>query len=177
MQEKSNVVPAATPAPAASSETTFRSGMAALERRDFKNAIALFQQAIEQERQEGTKNPRMKYVSYLGYTLTLLHGRSEEGLKLCEQAVKREFFDPDLYCNLGMVYLRNRQKKEAFAAFRKGLGIKPGHRRILDELARYDQRDHPVFGFLPRTHPVNVLAGRLRFRLRSLFAGNGASRR
>src|SRR5437867_1320993 len=92
----------------------------------------------------------MKYVSYLGLALTLSQGKSEEGLKLCEQAVKREFFDPDLYCNLGIVYLRQRMKAPAFEAFQKGLNLKPGHMRILDELEKYDHRSEPFFTFLRR---------------------------
>ncbi len=152
-----------------SSEGLFRRGQAALERRGYKEAISLFQGAIDQERQEGAKNPRMKYVSFLGLALTLAQGRSEEGIKLCEQAVKREFFDPDLYCNLGIVYLRNRQKTRAFEAFQKGLNLRPGHPRIREELERYERRDDPVFTFLPRAHPVNVLAGRVRHRLRNLL--------
>jgi tetratricopeptide (TPR) repeat protein len=169
-------IPVASSPSSVNADAAYRSALAAMERRSLKEAIALFQQAIDLERQEGVKNPKMKYVSYLGYALTLLHGKSEEGLKLCEQAVKRDFFDPDLYCNLAIVYLRHRQKRQAFAAFRKGLSLKPGHRRILDELERYDQRDYPVFRFLPRAHPVNVLAGRVRYRLRMVLAGNGASR-
>ncbi len=156
-------------APLTPSEESFRKGLAAVERRSYTEAVALFQAAIDLERQEGTKNPRMKYVSYLGLALVLTNGRSDEGVKLCEQAVKREFFDADLFCNLGIVYLRDRQKKRAFGAFQKGLNLKPGHRRIQEELDRYDRRSYPVFSFLPRTHPVNVLAGRLRYRLRLLF--------
>jgi tetratricopeptide (TPR) repeat protein len=157
------------------SEESFRKGTAAMDRRLYLEAIAAFQAAIDQERQEGTKNPRMKYVSYLGLALVMANGRSEEGVKLCEQAVKREFFDADLFCNLGIAYLRDRQKKQAFEAFQKGLNIKPGHRRIQEELDRYDRRSYPVFTFLPRTHPINVLAGRVRHRLRVLFHSSAAN--
>jgi tetratricopeptide (TPR) repeat protein len=156
--------------PLSQADISLRKGIAALERRCFQDAITLFKMAIDQERQEAVKNPRMKYVSYLGLALTLAQGKSDEGLKLCEQAVKRDFFDPDVFCNLGMVYLRHRQKARAFEAFKKGLTLKPGHRRILEELERFDRREaFPVFSFLPRSHPVNVIAGRLRFRLRQLF--------
>ena len=158
--------------PISSSEVAWRNGLHCLERRSYKESIALFQQAIDLERQEGVKNPHMKFVSYLGLAITLSQGKSEEGLKLCEQAVKREFFDPDLYCNLGMVYLRHRMKSPAFEAFQKGLNLRPGHKRILEELERYDHRSEPVFAFLPRCHAVNRLAGQLRFRLRSLFVGS-----
>jgi tetratricopeptide (TPR) repeat protein len=153
------------------SDVAWRNGIVTLERRSYKESIALFRQAIDLERQEGAKNPKMKYVSYLGLALTLSQGKSEEGQKLCEQAVKREFFDPDLYCNLGIVYLRNRLKAQAFEAFQKGLNLKAGHPRILDELEKYDRRCEPVLSFLPRGHYVNRLLGRLRFRLRQLFDG------
>ena len=160
---------APAPVPVNSSEEAFRQGQAFLERKNYKEAADSFRYAIDVERQEGSKNPRMKYLSYLGLALTCMNGRSEEGQKLCEQAIKREFFDPDLYCNLGIVYLRNRQKARAFEAFQKGLNLKPGHARIREELDRYDRRSEPVFTFLPRTHPVNRLAGRLRYRLRLLL--------
>jgi tetratricopeptide (TPR) repeat protein len=151
------------------SDASFRKGLAALERKTYVEASSFFQAAIDQERQEGTKNPRMKYVSFLGLSLALANSRSEEGVRLCEQAVRREFFDPDLFCNLGIVYLRGRQKKLAFEAFQKGLNLQPGHRRIREELERYERRSYPVFSFLPRTHPINVLAGRVRHRLRQLL--------
>jgi tetratricopeptide (TPR) repeat protein len=157
--------------PIVPSEIAWRNGMVAFERRSFKESIALFQQAIDLERQEGAKNPKMKYVSYLGLVLTLMQGKSEEGQKLCEQAVKREFFDPDLYCNLGIVYLRNRLKAQAFEAFQKGLNLKAGHSRILEELERYDRRGEPLLSFLPRGHYLNRLLGRVRYRLRHLLNG------
>ena len=156
------------------SEVAWRNGIVTLERRSYKDSIALFQQALDLERQEGAKNPKMKYVSYLGLALTLSQGKSEEGQKLCEQAVKREFFDPDLYCNLGIVYLRNRLKAQAFEAFQKGLNLKAGHSRILEELEKYDRRGEPILSFLPRGHYVNRLLGRVRFRLRHLFDGAAA---
>jgi len=150
--------------------------MVALDRRSYKDSITLFQQAIDLERQEGAKNPKMKFVSYLGLVLTLSQGKSEEGQRLCEQAVKREFFDPDLYCNLGIVYLRNRLKAQAFEAFQKGLNLKAGHPRILEELERYDRRGEPLLSFLPRGHYLNRLLGRVRYQLRHLFSGAAAQR-
>ena len=160
--------PAAATAP--SSDETFQKGLAALDRRSFQQAAALFQEAIELERVEGSKAPRMKYISFLGLVYTMTGGRSEEGLKLCLKAVKRDFFDPDIYCNLGMVYLRNRQKAEAFEAFQRGLNLSPRNKRIRDELERYERRCNPVFTFLPRGHLINRMFGALRHRFRMLIA-------
>lgn len=164
-------MPSPATAAATGSDESFRKGLAAIERRSYQHAVALFQEAIELERREGSKSPRMKYISYLGLAITLTSGRSEEGLKLCLKAVQRDFFDPDLYCNLGTVYLRNRQKAAAFEAFQKGLNLSPGNQRIRDELERYERRCDPVFTALPRGHVINRMFGALRHYLRMLFAG------
>ena len=150
-------------------EDLFQRALDSLENRQYQQCIALIQAAMELDRQEGSPASRMKYLSYLGLALTLSLGRSEEGQKMCEQAAGREFYDADLFCNLGIVSLRNRRKKPAFDAFRKGLTLKPRHRRILEELDRYEQREAPVISALPRQHFLNVMAGKLRWRLRGLF--------
>ena len=154
---------------AGSAEEAFRKGLACLEARSPREAASLFQEAIDVEHQEGGPNPRMKYLSYLGLAMTLAHGRSEDAIRLCEQAVKREFYDPEHFCNLGIVYLRNRRRGPAFKAFQRGLRLKPGHRRIRAELERHDRRSNPTFRFLPRNHPVNRMAGMWRSRLRDLL--------
>ena len=151
------------------SEELFGRALESLEGRQYQQCIGLIRAAMEMEKQEGAPNPRMKHLSYLGLALTLSQGRSEEGQKMCEQAVAREFFDADLFCNLGIVCLRNRRKKQAFEAFRKGLTLKPRHARILEELNRHERREPPVFSFVPRQHPLNIMAGKVRSRFRSMF--------
>jgi tetratricopeptide (TPR) repeat protein len=161
--------------PPADTEDAFKRGLACLERRTYQEAAGYFQIAIDLERQGGQKNGGMKFLSFLGLALNFAQGRSEEGLRMCEQAARREFFDADVFCNLGIVYLRNRQRAPAFAAFQRGLALKPRHRRIIEELARYERRSTPVFSFLSRDHTVNVLFGRMRARWRDLLDRFAAS--
>lgn len=156
-------------------EEAFKRGLACLERRTYQEAAGYFQIAIDLERQGGSKNGGMKYLSFLGLALNFAQGRSEEGLRMCEQAAKREFFDADVFCNLGIVYLRNRQRAPAFAAFQRGLALKPRHRRIIEELARYERRGTPVFPFLARDHAMNILFGRIRTRWYNLLDRFAAS--
>ena len=163
--------------PPDTAEEAFKRGLACLERRTYQEAAGYFQIAIDMERQGGSKNGGMKYLSFLGLALNFAQGRSEEGLRMCEQAAKREFFDADVFCNLGIVYLRNRQRGPAFAAFQRGLALKPRHRRILEEMSRYERRSTPTFPFLSRDHALNVILGRLKARWRSFldrFAANEA---
>ncbi len=155
--------------PPTSAEESFKRGLACLERKTYQEAASYFQLSLDMEKQEGSKNNSMKALSFLGLTLNLSQVRSDEGLKLCEQAANRDFFDADLFCNLGVVYLRHRRRGPAFAAFKRGLILRPKHRRILEELERYDRRSEPTFPFLARDHAINVMVGRLRARFRDLM--------
>jgi len=153
-----------------STEALFRKGLEALEAKQYQQAISLLQASIGQERQDaGGKGPSMRSLSFLGLALNLANGRSEEGLKLCEQAAKRDFFDADIFCNLGVAFLRNRQKGPAFDAFRKGLALKPRHARIMEELSKVERRESLVFPALHRQHFLNRFFGTLRHRLRLMF--------
>src|SRR5262245_34822604 len=153
-----------------SSEDLFQRGLNHLEHKQYQQSIKLIQAAMEQDKVDGAnKGTSMRHLSFLGLALVLANGRSEEGLKLCEQATKRDFFDADIFCNLGIALMRNRQKGPAFEAFRKGLALMPRHRRILEELSRVERRESRVFGGLSRDHFLNYYFGILRHRLRSLF--------
>jgi uncharacterized protein HemY len=146
----------------------FKRGLACLERKTYQEAASYFQAAIDLERTVTQKNTSMRYLSFLGLSLNLAQVRSDEGLQMCAQAAKRDFFDAEIFCNLGIVYLRHRQRGPAFQAFKQGLILRPRHPRIMEEMDRYDRRSTPVFEFLRRDHPVNVLAGRIRARYRAL---------
>jgi len=155
-------------APPETSAEAFKRGLACLERKTYQEAASYFQIALDLERTQNQKNTNMRYLSFLGLSLNLAQVRSDEGLRMCEQAAKRDFFDAEIFCNLGIVHLRHRQRGPAFEAFKKGLILRPRHRRIMEEMDRYDRRAVPVFGFLRRDHPVNILAGRIRARYRAL---------
>jgi tetratricopeptide (TPR) repeat protein len=154
-----------------SAEELFQRGLNYLEHKQYQQSIKLIQAAMEQDKVDGAnKGTSMRHLSFLGLALVLSSGRSGEGLKLCEQATKRDFFDADIFCNLGIAYMRNRQKGPAFEAFRKGLALVPRHRRILEELSRIERRDSRVFPRLSRGHFLNHMFGALRHRLRLLFS-------
>jgi tetratricopeptide (TPR) repeat protein len=161
------MLPEATPQ---SAEELFQRGINYLEHKQYQQSIKLIQAAMEQDKLDGAnKGTSMRHLSYLGLALVLSSSRSEEGLKLCQQATKRDFFDADIFCNLGIAYMRNRLKGPAFDAFRKGLALVPRHRRILEELARVERRDSRVFSKLSRDHFLNYFFGLFRHRMRLLF--------
>jgi tetratricopeptide (TPR) repeat protein len=162
------VSPSGMPPPVSPDEA-FERGMACLEQKNHREAAYFFQMAIEMEKKSNARTRQVKFVSYLGLALTLSRDRMDEALRLCEQAVEHDFLDPDIMCNFGIACLRNLQRARAFEAFHRGLAMRPNHPRIIAELERYERRSAPVFAFLPRSHVLNRLAGKLRARLRYFF--------
>lgn len=142
-------------------ETRFQRGLQALEAGRGLEALALFEAALEVERRLGARAPQARYLSYYGLSLALENGQSREGAELCRQAIALEFFNADLCLNYGRVLLANDRRKEAHAAFLKGLSVQKNHQGIIRELARMGWRRRPVLPFLGRNNPVNVILGRL----------------
>lgn len=142
-------------------ETRFQRGLEAL--RDGRNleALALFEAALELERRLGARAPQARYLSYYGLCLAHDGSQVREGADFCRQAIALEFYNADLFWNYGRVLLVSERRKEAFAAFVKGLSVQKNHQDILRELSKMGWRKPPLLPFLPRGHRINVALGRL----------------
>ena len=154
-------------------ETRFARGLEALEAGRGREALALFEAAIELERRFGSRTPQARYLSYYGLCLALEADRHRDGAELCRQAIGLEFYNADLSWNYGRVLIAQGRRKEAYQAFLKGLTVQKSHQGILRELARMGWRKRPIVPFLDRKNPVNVALGRI---LRT-SASPGAKRR
>jgi len=142
-------------------ESRFQRGLLALKEGRGLEALALFEAALELEKQLGARTTQARYLSYYGLTLALHAGQPREGAELCRQAIALEFFNADLCWNLGRVMLASGRRKEAFAAFLKGLSVQKNHQEIIGELGRMGWRKRPMIGFLPRANPINAALGKL----------------
>jgi len=142
-------------------ETRFQRGVAALNGGRSLEALALFEAALELERRLGARAPQARYLSYYGFCLAHDGNQPREGAELCRQAIALEFFNADLFLNYGRVLLLTERRKEAFAAFVKGLSVQKNHQEILRELGRMGWRKRPVLGFLRRANPINVALGKM----------------
>lgn len=145
-----------------SSENTFNKGLRAVAHGRFLEALALFEASMELRRRQGGDQPPVKYLSYYGLCLAMASDRVGEAREICESAVEAEFYNPDLYLNLGRVCLRARDRAAAFGALIRGLQLNPRHAGILKEIRRLGIRRRPVLRFLDRSHPLNRVLGRLR---------------
>jgi tetratricopeptide (TPR) repeat protein len=156
------------------SESSFRRGLGAIHRRAFLEALAYFESAVRLSRQSGDSVP-MKYLSYYGLCLAVCSDRFEEACALCETAVRGEFYNPDLYWNLGRVYLRAGDRHRAFGSFMRGLHLNPRHAGLIGSIRRLGLRRKPIVRFFSRGHLLNRILGRLRGSLAQAVPGRGRS--
>jgi len=105
--------------------------------------------------------------SYLGYGIARYQRQVKEGLRLCEHAVKVQFYQPDNHLNLARVYLLAKNRKGAISALTQGLALDPKHEALRALKAELGSRKRPVVGFLKRDNPVNKTLGRLRHQMKS----------
>jgi tetratricopeptide (TPR) repeat protein len=136
----------------------FRLGLEHLAYRRLEQAASCFEDALARVRRGGFK-PSPKLLSYCGYTLAMARKKYSQGLSLCRAAAEREFFNPDLFYNLGEVHLARGDRAGAHHAFRRGLALNPAHVRIRQRLKLMGIRKPPPIGFLPRCNVLNRVLG------------------
>jgi len=113
------------------------------------------------------KVPGVVY-SYLGYGVAKFQNKTTEGLRLCEHAVKVQFYEADNHWNLARVNVLAGHRRNAVNAINGGLKLDPDHEGLLALKKEIGLRRSPVLKFLSREHALNVLLGRIRHAI----AGN-----
>ena len=126
--------------PIVSAENKFKKGLEALVDRNYVEAALQFRQAMDIEHQRLILQPDMRYLSYYGMCRATAHQKIQEGLHACKRAAQVRTRDPEMFLNLGRVYLLARQQRLAFDAFQTGLDLDPEHKVLLFESARLQRR-------------------------------------
>jgi tetratricopeptide (TPR) repeat protein len=148
-------------------EDVIQLGILYVKEGNFQEGFRLLKEAMVKFHGTGQQKAPAALQSYYGLCLATLNHDVKNGIEHCRVALKREFFLPDLYLNLGKVYLLANQKANAVHVFYKGLKLDDDHRGICSELQRLGLRENPVISFLPRSHYINRILGQLRFRMKS----------
>ena len=141
-------------------EDYFRAGMLFLKREKYREALSAFKRALELQELD----PR--YLSYTGFCLAHVEKRGRDAVDLCEKAVRIEFYRPELFLNLGRVYLMAGNKRKAHQTFWKGFALDRDNKELRAELEKMGTRKPPVFPFLDRKHPLNRIIGKALYKLR-----------
>lgn len=134
-------------------------GLALLYENKAWEALLVFKKALEKD----SSNPF--YLSYYGLCMAKVEKNATKALPFCERAIQKNFVRPELFCNLGMVYLLKGDRRRAHMAFKRGLSIDKANTELLKELQKMGARNRPVFSFLSRKNVFNHLAGFLRYKL------------
>jgi len=147
-----------TTIPVKEAEELFKKGVRLVETNHLEQAATLFETALGLEQQNGGE-PSPRIMSYYGYTMAFARKKYNDGIKLCKAAVEKEFFNPDLFFNLGDIYLARGDKKSARVAFRRGLSLAPNHPKIRARIKEMGVRRSSVIPFLGRDHFLNRFLG------------------
>lgn len=131
----------------------FDAGLAYLKKDDMDLACTSFEKAYKLEKKNSN------YMSYYGMALAIRWGKIGQGLELCTQALKKEFFKADYYLNLGRVYLAAENKKGALTVFKKGLKFDHDNEELHEMLILLGVRKRQIIPFLKRSHPLNKTLG------------------
>ena len=116
-----------------------------------------------------TLNPTA--MSYYAVALATVEGDCERAISLCLTAAEKEFYNPEIYLNLGKILLLNGQKSLAIKAFKKGLRLDESHSLLNEHLLSLGVRRKPVLSFLSRRNPVNKFFGVLSRRFSPINSG------
>jgi len=143
-------------------ERSFEKGLATLRAGETLEAMAFFEAAMRQHHAKTQARPHMKYQSFFGLCMARLKGNKTKALRLCREAADAEFYDPDVFLNLGRVALMTGDRRTAYHAFQRGLHLDRGHVELRGEIRRMGIRKRPLFTFLQRDSPLNRAVGKLR---------------
>ncbi|MEW6571978.1 MAG: tetratricopeptide repeat protein [Nitrospirota bacterium] len=135
----------------AETDDLFEKGVDALKTGDTLTALVFFEKALKAE-----NNPFI--ASYFAFCIAKERGQFSKAVSICEEAIQKEPDNPEIYLNLGRIYLLYNRKEEAVRAFRDGLshGTNLG---IVNELNKLGTRKPPVIPFLKRSNPINKYLG------------------
>jgi tetratricopeptide (TPR) repeat protein len=127
---------------------------------DWNKGLPLLAAVLEQRTPTDTV-PGIVY-SYLGYGVAKYQGQVREGVKLCDHAIKVEYYEAENHWNLSRVYVIAGDRLAAFHAISRGLKLNPDHAGLLATQTEIGVRKPPVLKFLSRDHPINVYLGKWR---------------
>jgi tetratricopeptide (TPR) repeat protein len=122
------------------------------EKGHYKKAMECFEQDLCFTHKPGA-------ISCYALCVAYIEKNYENAISLCTMAAKKEFYNPEIYFNLGRILTLSGQKAFAFKAYRKGLRIDGRHRGLINALREMGIRRKPLIPFLSRKNLANKFLG------------------
>ncbi len=136
-------------------------GMAYIKKKKWDAAMSVLKECEKRHALPLVEALPPRLLSALGLCLAMAEDKVLTGLDYCEKAVQQESFRPEHHYHLGLVHLKDRNKREAISAFYKGLKFNPKHPEIIKKLNQMGIRKNRSVRFLRREHIVNKFMGKL----------------
>jgi len=136
-------------------------GLVYIKKKQWKSALEVLIECEKRHKASSVGSLPPQLLSALGVSLAMAENKVISGLDLCESAIKQEAFRPEFYYHLGLVHLKNGNKKDGIAAFHKGLKFDPRHSGIIAKLYQLGIRKKRSIGLLPRKNFLNKVIGKV----------------
>jgi tetratricopeptide (TPR) repeat protein len=105
-------------------------------------------------------------TSYYALCVAAYREDTAVAINICRKAVKRGFYSPEIFLNLGKIYLLSKRKDLAIRAFSRGLYVDRSHKGLKRQIKKLGTRRIAPISFLPRGHAINILIGQLTHRIK-----------
>ncbi|MDT8281189.1 MAG: hypothetical protein RQ982_00090 [Gammaproteobacteria bacterium] len=129
----------------------------ALKAEDYKAAERAFKKTLDSiDESDGHCN---RVLSFYGLAQVLI--ADDNGLLLCRDAASNEVLDGDVFLNLACAEWHCDNRKRAIDAIRHGVKVDADHKQLSKACAILDCRKKCCLSFLPRSHKLNSMIGRL----------------
>ncbi len=135
----------------------YKNAKEALKAKDYKAAERAFRLALDSiDERHGQYNSVFSF-----YGLAQVLNADENGLLSCRDAASTEVFEGEVFLNLACAEWHSGNRRRAIAAIRHGVKIDADSPQLNRVCAQLDCRKKCCFSFLPRSHKLNRLVGRL----------------
>jgi len=105
-----------------------------------------------------------KALSLYALSIAAAEEDYERAVTMCLSAAEKEFYNPEIYLNLGKTLLLSGRKIRALKVFRKGLKFDEKNKLIRMEIKRLGYRREPTISFLSRGNVLNRVCGIISYK-------------
>ena len=137
----------------------FHKGINFYKKRNYKKALDEFRKSLACETILDVKNVDPLYLSYYGVTLAKVKRKLKTAQKLCRMARTRGESYPEVFINLGDVYVHSGNTVFAVDIYREGYRLHRKNIVLLTRLQRYSPRGRSILPFLSRDNFINKYGG------------------
>jgi len=106
-------------------------------------------------------------LSFVGMLRSVVDGRVDDGVDLCQKALRKDSRESLCYLNLAKAYLTRGDRYACIRTLHRGLKVRSPHREYLLVFHKtIGVRRQPIIRFLSRNNPINNLLGRLTWAMK-----------